>query len=634
MRSVRHSAYAIVMVLAMAASASAAGLRLAAVFSDNMVLQRGKPLRVWGEADANAPVEVVLGPQRQATAADASGYWCVSLPPMQISTEPRTLHVRSGGTEVAARSILVGDVWLCSGQSNMQMGLREAEGGEAEVRDAAKQTKIRLLSIPKRPSGKPEVRFDATWQICSPESAAGFSAVGFFFGRELAQDPAMANVPIGLIDSSFGGTAAEAWTSIEGLGAFKPADLLDSMFGIKPGHLYNGMVAPLIPYSLSGVIWYQGESNAGRPELYPRVLSALIADWRQRWQEPALPFLIVQLPPFVGRMGEHYFTWLREAQAEVVRSTPNTALAVTIDTTDGFDLHPKEKREVGRRLALLARRGVYKQDLVATGPVFKDAKVEGATMRVTFDTGGTGLASSMPGTIKGFAVAGDDGVYRFADAVIEGDSVLLRCQSVPMPKTVRYAWAGVPEASLTGKSGLPAAPFRTDRLPRSDIEVQIQPVMRNVSTAAYEVSIAGDGKVTSLGVRGKQFLSNALGVAGGTSIPVLFGSRSLSRIQAIGPDLLSCSDNEVTLLLAFKAEAMDWTLMNRGRDEITFRIALASEVVIAPQQTGEPMKLSRGKASLTITGIDSVSDSEDGKVLQVVVKGGTTKRLTLSVGGR
>jgi hypothetical protein len=360
----------------------------------------------------------------------------------------------------------------------------------------------------------------------------------------------------------------------------------------------------------------------------------MIADWRQRWQEPALPFLIVQLPPFVGRMGEHYFTWLRAAQAEVVQSTPNTALAVTIDTTDGFDLHPKEKREVGRRLALLARRGVYKQDVVATGPVFKDAKVEGSTMRVAFDTGGTGLASSMPGTVKGFAVAGDDGAYRFADAAIEGDSVLLRCQSVPMPKTVRYAWAGVPEVSLTGKSGLPVAPFRTDRLPRSDIEVQIQPVTRNVSTAAYEVSIAGDGKVTSLGVRGKQFLSNALGVAGGTSIPVLFGSRSLSRIQAIGPDLLSCSDNEVTLLLAFKAEAMDWTLVNRGRDEITFRIALASEVVIAPQKTGEPMTLSRGKASLTITGIDSVSDSEDGKVLQVVVKGGTTKRLTLSIDGR
>lgn len=630
-RSGRTGVFVMLCMFGLVSIAASAELRLASVFSDSMVIQREKPVRVWGEAEPHASVKVMLDREQQNAIADDTGRWQVALPAMPGSKKPRSLVVSSGGRQVAVRDILVGDVWLCSGQSNMQMNLREADGGEAEAREAGGRAAIRLLSIPKHAATSPEDRFEAKWQVCTPESAGRFSAVGFFFARELERDPTLAEVPIGLIDSSFGGTMAEAWTSKEGLASFKSEELLDSMFGIKPSHLYNSMVAPLTSFGLRGVIWYQGEGNAGRPGIYVRVLSALIADWRQRWQDPALPFLIVQLPPFAGRMGDHYFTWLREAQAEVVRSTPNTALAVTIDTTDGFDLHPTEKREIGRRLALLARRLVYKQDVVATGPVFKATQVDGSAMRVTFDTGGVGLAGRGTGPIKGFAVAGEDGVYRFADAAIAGDSVTLQCDAVPSPKTVRYAWAAIPDATLTSKAGLPAAPFRTDRLPASDIEIQAQPAARNLSTSAYEISIAADGKVTSLGVRGKQFLSNALGAAGGTSIPAWLGARSLNRIQALGPNLLSCSDDQMTLLLDFKAESMEWTLANRGKDEFTFRIALASLVMVTSQGEGRPLTLSRGKASLTITGIDSTVDSEDGKFLQVVVKGGTTRRLALNV---
>lgn len=618
-------------LFASVAAAASAELRLASVFSDNMVIQRERPVRVWGEAKPGASVKVMFGQQQRDAVGDAAGRWQVSLPAMPASKDPQTLMVSSGGREVAVRNILVGDVWLCSGQSNMQMGLREADGGEDEARDAARRATLRLLSIPKHAATSPEDRFDAKWQVCTRESAGRFSAVGFFFARELERDSTLAEVPIGLIDSSFGGTMAEAWPSKEGLASFKSEELLDSMFGIKPSHLYNSMVAPLVPIGLRGLIWYQGEGNAGRPRIYVRVLSALIADWRQRWQDPALPFLIVQLPPFAGRMGDHYFTWLREAQAEVVRSTPNTALALTIDTTDGFDLHPREKREIGRRLALLARRLVYKQDVVATGPVFKAAQIDGSTIKMTFDTGGVGLAGRGAAPIKGFAVAGDDGVYRFADAAIDGDSVILRCDSVPAPKTVRYAWAAIPDANLTSKAGLPAAPFRTDQLPARDIEIQAQQAARNLSTSAYEISIAADGKVTSLGVRGKQFLSNALGAAGGTSIPAWLGARSLNRIQALGPDRLSCSDDQITLLLDFKAESMEWTLVNRGKDEVTFRIAVAALVAVTKEGEGKLLTLSRGKASLAITGIDSIADAEDGKLLQVVIKGGTTRRLTLDI---
>ena len=628
-----RSAFALLIALGCAAS-SKADLKLASPFSDNMVLQRNQPVAIWGEADPGAAIDLAIGSEHQKTTTDAAGHWTAHLPAMKTSLEPRNLRVESAGKTIELRNILVGDVWLCAGQSNMQMGLHEIEGGEAEVRDAGKQTRIRLLTIPKQPADTPQTHFAASWLLPSSESAKNFTAVGYTFGRELLSDPTMAEVPVGLIDCSFGGTTAEAWTSPEALAPFQKTELLDSMFGIKPAGLSHGMIAPLAPYSLTGVLWYQGESNAGRPELYPRVLSAMISDWRQKWGQPALPFFIVQLPPFVGHSGDYSFAALREAEAKAVAATPNTALAVTIDTTDGFDLHPKQKREIGRRLSLLARKMVYGEDIIASGPQFKEAIIEGASIRVFFDTHGDGLERSGQGPLRGFALAGEDGQYHFADAFIDRDSVIVGSSSVPSPKTVRYAWGGVPDATLRGKSGLPVAPFRTDDVVPKEIELQKQMIARQLSTSAYEIAIAGDGKVTSLAVHGKQFLSNSPGLSGGTTIPVLFGARALPDIRDLGPNLLSASDNEVTLLMKFGPQSMEWTLTNRGTGDMQFRIALAAGVSVGPRENGTPITLTRGKATLSISGIDSIGAGEDGKILTATLKGGATKRLELTAGGQ
>lgn len=617
-------------VLLSAAYAAAADLKLAPAFSDHMVLQRDKPIVIWGEAAPNAAVDVTLGDAKQEATADAAGHWRLSLKPQPASVEPRVLKVTSAGKDVIVNDVLVGDVWLCAGQSNMQMGLGDAEGGKADAKDVGKLTRLRLLTVPKKPSPQPVTTFDAKWQTCSPGSASTFPAVGFYFGRDLLADPAMAGVPVGLIDVSVGGTAVEAWASKEAVAGFKPTDLMLSLFGIAPSTLYNGMIAPLAPLPVAGALWYQGESNAGKPELYPPLLTAMIADWRKRFDDPALPFLIVQLPAFT----DTHFLWIREAQAKVAREVPKVAMAVTIDTTDGFDLHPKEKREIGRRLSLLARRIVLKQDVLAAGPKFKAAAVEGAAIRLTFDTAGDGLASRGAAGVKGFSVAGEDGVYRFADAAIDGDTVVVKSGAVPRPKTARYAWAGIPEATLTNRSGLPVGPFRTDDQPRSNVEVQRRPTARRVATGAYEIEVNGEGKVASLAVHGKQFMSNAVGSAGGTSIPYFFGPRTLADIRAVGPDLLNCSDSDVTLSLTFKEGEMTWAIQNRSKMDNQFRIALAAKVTAGEVKADRPVTLTRGTATLTVNGADSAEDGEDGKVLVVKVKAGSTKTLTLTAGGK
>jgi hypothetical protein len=468
------------------------------------------------------------------------------------------------------------------------------------------------------------------WRVPTPETAREFSAVAYYFATELLSGPGSVNVPIGVIDDSFGGTTCEAWLPNGALARFDAGDLRDSMFGIKPGMIYNAMIAPLGRTPVKGVVWYQGESNAGHPQTYPKLLSSLIAEWRKQFDDADLPFLVVQLPDYAPASDGLHWQWIREAQATTVAATPHAALAVGINTTDGFNLHPKQKHEIGRRLALLALHDVYQQDVAAHGPVFKSAKPVGPSLRVEFDTAGDGLAARTPGAIRGFAVAGDDGVYRFADATIDGDNIMLQSELVPSPKTVRYAWAGIPESTLANKSGLPAAPFRTDTLDPPDVEIQKEPVVRHVSTTAYELTVSGDGQITSLGVHGKQFLSNALGAAGGTSIPVLFGARSLSTIEEIGPDVISCSDGQVTLLLECRPQDMSWTLTNRGKDPVSFRIALSLQVAATDTRI-EPVELKRGNAVLLVSGIDSVSKSDDGKVLEAVVKAGAEKRLTLTV---
>jgi len=632
MPGLHRPAAAVILVLALASAAQAAEVRLGAPFGDHMVVQRDRPLRVWGQAGPGADVDVRFGSRRATTTAGPDGRWEAALEPLPAGG-PHVLSATAGGATAEVGDVLVGDVWLCSGQSNMQMTLKDCDGGPAAADAAGALTNLRLCSVARRASPVPEASAEVRWRAAAPESVRDFSAVGFYLAAALLGDPALKDVPVGVVDSSFGGSMCEAWVPREALAGFAPAGLRVSLFGAGPSGLYNAMIAPLGRAPIKGVVWYQGEGNADRPGSYPRLLKALVASWRDRFETPDLPFVVIQLPDWAAGSNGLSWAWIREAQAAAVRATPHTSLAVAIDTTDGFDLHPRQKAEVGRRVALLALRDVYRRPVAASGPVFRQARAEGDSLRVTFETAGDGLVSRGGGPVRGFAVAGADGKYFYADATIEGDTILLRSDRAPAPKTVRYAWAGVPAATLANRSGLPAAPFRTDDLPPPDADVHRQPVARHVRMKSYEVTIDGNGSVTSLGVGGKQFLSNDLGGAGGTSVPGWFGPRNLADVRDPGPGLVSCGDNDITLLLQFGEKGMEWAVTNQGKDEIKFRIALGPRVSVGGRGGPGPLTLTRGKASLTVAGVDAVTDSDDGPVLVTAVAGRATKRLVLTVGG-
>jgi len=623
---------ALLLALGFAGSLPAAELSLAPWFADHMVLQRDRKICIWGMGNPNASVEVKIATQQAEAIIGADGHWKAYLNPV-CAGGPYNLQVLSAGRTNSITDVFYGDVWLCSGQSNMQMPVKECVADE-QVDPPAVHPHLRLCTVAKGWNAHPQYSADIKWKLSDPDSAQNFSAVGYFFASELLRGAALKNVPIGIVDSSFGGTFCEGWIPQSSLSAFNTNDLHNSMFGIQPSMLYNAMISPLGEAAFKGVIWYQGEANSGHPDTYPRLLSTMIGDWRQQFGISDLPFFIVQLPDYVSQWDGFFWSWQREAQAITAQTTPNTYLVVGIETTDGFDLHPKQKLEIGRRTALMARHTVYKEKVIGQGPVFKNAQVETSTIRVTFDTDGDGLASRATNGIRGFALAGADGVYHFSNARIDGDSVVLQCDQVPSPKTVRYAWAGVPDSTLINKSGLPAAPFRTDNFPPSNIEVQKSAVSRHINTSAYDITVDGDGRVTSLVVNGVQFISNEAGMSGATSIPVMFGNRSLANIQNPGPQILSCSDQDITFLLEFKSQAMDWTLSNRGKDEISFNIALSSQAVVSGKGGSEPIVITRKKSTLAITGIDSVSDSENGSMLHVSVKGGASRKLSFDLTGK
>jgi sialate O-acetylesterase len=611
----------------LACMSACAEVSLPKIFGSNMLVQRGQPVRVWGKCNPKSAVEVNFGPRHATAQAGVDGSWHLSFEPLPAGG-PYTLTVRAAEEAVTLTNILCGDLWLCSGQSNMQMPVKEVSPTEQKAA-LVERPAVRLCSVAKSSSATPLPSADIQWRVYTPESAREFSAVACFFVGELLKDPALAGVPLGVVDSSFGGTTCEGWIPGPALTAFNAHDLHDSMFGIKPANLYNAMIAPLGETKFKGVIWYQGESNSGHPETYPALLSTMISEWRKQVGQPRLPFFIVQLPDYVNSWEGRYWPWIREMQAKAVQSIPDTALVVSLGTTDGFNLHPKEKQEIGRRGALLARRLAYGEDIVAFGPVFKSTSAEGQALRVAFDSGGEALASTAADGVRGFAVAGADGEYHFAEGRIDGDSVLVRSDEVSRPQTVRYAWAAMPEATLINRAGLPAAPFRTDTLPYSDVEIQRQQVTRRVATSAYEIVIDANGMPTSLLIHGMQFLSNESGVAGGGSIPGFWGPRPLNQIREAGPMLLTCSDDEVTLRMAFDEASIQWMFQNRSKDPITFQLALSPQVRILGSAGEGPVTVARGTNQVTLTGFDSVTNTPTGAWLIGLVKAGGMKSISL-----
>ena len=618
------------------------------LFTDHVVLQRDVPVPIWGWAEPGQRVKVELAGQSVETTADAQGKWLAKFGPYPAGG-PHVLSFK-GPKTAEVKDILVGDVWLCSGQSNMEWPLIGARNAEREIA-TANHPQIRLFTVPKTVASEPTSTVDASWEVCTPGSAPQFSAVGYFFGRELQRE---LGVPIGLIDSSWGGTVAEAWVgagAIESMDDFKkalaqvraekvdqgrppvrfeqamaawwkkndpgsadppgwsdpgfdstawkamklpgnweqrglpdfdglawfrkevelpeswggkpvtlslgPIDDRDTTFlnGSEVGHknewnaprtykvpagvaksgrnviavrvldtsglggfggeakalkltldgddkaepialagdwsykastpmeelssppepigtnpnrvtlLYNGMIAPLKPFPIKGAIWYQGESNASRAAQYRKLLPTLIRDWRDAFEVGDFPFYIVQLANYMEVRKEpanSQWAELREAQYLATKKLPNVGLALAIDIGEARDIHPRNKQDVGRRLALNALATAYGKDVESSGPVFKSKEIQGNAIKLTFDHLGGGLVAKGGEALEGFAISGVDGKFVWADAVIEGDSIIVSSPKVERPSNVRYAWADNPTCNLYNQAGLPAVPFRTD----------------------------------------------------------------------------------------------------------------------------------------------------------------------------
>ena len=522
-------------------SVALADVKMPAIFGDHMVLQQDLTVPVWGTAEPGESVTVTVGGKSANTTAGKDGKWQVKLPSLADNGQPATMTV-AGKNTLTFQDVLIGEVWVCSGQSNMAFPLRNAHNSQTEL-PKANDPQLRLFQVANKTAHTPAPDVTGKWVLCTPETATNFTAVGYFFGRELREK---LNRPVGLIETCWGGTPAEAWTSLEGLekepvlahyvdqwkkldanyaqamAAYpaaqqayvpvlkawtdqygkdydaalaqwrtasataaaakqtppprpmppvpKPVPPLDPNGGPGgPAALYDGMVAPLEPYAIRGAIWYQGEANAGKADEYRALFPEMIKDWREKWGEGDFPFLFVQLAGW----GRDDFGWpkLRDAQLQTL-SLPNTGMATAVDIGLPDNIHPMDKLDVGKRLALAARHVAYGENLVYSGPIFQSVTKAGPALRVEFHDTGSGLeigqapwvgptATALPTDhLVGFELAGADGKWSPADAKIDGDAVIVTSAAVAAPAAVRYDWKGYPEGNLYNKEGLPASPFQ------------------------------------------------------------------------------------------------------------------------------------------------------------------------------
>lgn len=503
-------------VLALLSAGLRAEVSLAPIFQDHVVLQREQPVPVWGRADPGERITVRFLDQVRTTAADAGGKWSVMLAPLAARVEPGELVV-SGKNEVHLTDVLVGEVWLASGQSNMEFPVYVPDSAAFRLDHAqdevaaANYPLIRELRIEHVVASEPVAAAEGSWRVCSPATVGVFSAVGYFFARDLFRE---LHVPIGIIHSSWGGTPVESWMSADALAsqpqfsvvtkrwartvedyparkqefdaasaawekAAREADALSPAARLAfarthrrpraprgpgdswtPSALFNGMIAPLVPAAFRGVIWYQGESNADRAGEYRDLFGAMIRQWRQDFGR-TFPFYFVQLASFRADEDKTHesYAFLREAQDQTL-ALPETGMAVTIDIGNPDNIHPGNKQDVGHRLALIAEARTYGLPVEFAGPRYESMKREGPTERIKFNHA-AGL-SARPGALVGFALAGADRIFHPATARIDGETVVVSSSEVTNPKAVRYAWANAPQGNLFNGAGLPAGPFRSD----------------------------------------------------------------------------------------------------------------------------------------------------------------------------
>ena len=476
------------------------------IFGDNMVLQRDMPTPIWGWAAAGEEVTVSLQDTDYTvqTTADAKGNWRTKLPAMSAGG-PYILHIAASNT-LELTNVMFGEVWICSGQSNMEWPVRASKDSEAEIA-AADYPLIRLFNIPHKASGLLVPDVEAEWHPTTPETIPNFSAVAYAFGRKLYNT---LDVPIGLINTSWGGTRIEPWTppvgfdsvpalesisnDIQDIHAKYRAELPERMAQIeawiaatrealetgevitpmpdnrhplthyaRPTGLYNGMVHPLVPFAMRGAIWYQGESNLRDGMLYHEKMKALINGWRAVWNQGDFPFYFVQLAPFTygGGASPYFLPEIWEAQTATL-ALANTGMAVTTDIGNLRDIHPRNKQEVGRRLALWALAKTYgREDITYSGPLYKSMAVDRNTIRLNFNSIGSGLMARDGEPLTWFEIAGEDKNFVKADATIEGDTIVVSSDAVSQPVAARFGWHQTAEPNLTNKEGLPASPFRT-----------------------------------------------------------------------------------------------------------------------------------------------------------------------------
>ena len=489
----------VVAALAALPSGARGDVKVPALFGPHMVLQRDQKDRVWGWAEPGEQITVAIADQSKTAKAGDDGSWQVMLDPMKAGG-PHTLTIQGKNT-LKFDDVLIGEVWICSGQSNMGMNVGGSKDADLEIL-AAKYPRIRLISVPNRGTQEPQKDFNGKWARCSPETIGDFSAVGYYFGRQLYKT---LGVPIGLIDDAWGGSACEAWIRRDLLaadpryaallkrweaiekddsqtekkaeskpaakkGQRRPPSRTQMLSGnARPANIYNGVLKPTIGYGIRGVIWYQGESNSGRAYQYRDLFPLMIKSWRDEWGQGDFPFYWVQLADFMAESKspqESSWAELREAQTMTMSRLPNTGQAVIIDVGEGKDIHPKNKQDVGMRLARWALARDYGIPIAYQSPTFKSMERQGDKVVITFDHVGRGLRPFDVQEVIGFTVAGSD--HRFVDAkakLVGRDKVEVQAEGVSEPVAVRYAWANNPVCNLYSNEGLPATPFRTDDWP-------------------------------------------------------------------------------------------------------------------------------------------------------------------------
>lgn len=479
------------------------------VIGPNMVLQRDKPVPVWGQAEAGETVRVQFNGQTKSVVTDEKGNWKIVLDPMPANASPNVMTI-SGNNTFELDNILVGEVWLCAGQSNMQWTVDQSAGGQEAIAAAGNEN-IRLFNVSRDVAFKRKEGKLASWAVCAPESVKDFSGVGYFFALDLYRE---LGIPVGMINSSYGGSQAEAWTPTEYLAAsedLKPCidreqiwaaerpqvqkefdkQMADWKAAVKKAEsagtkaprqprvpdalrdyrlaasIYKGMIEPLIPFCIRGAMWYQGESNEARAEQYELLLSTMIRSWRERWGQGNFPLAIVQLPNFRKPSSvptDEAWSHLRDAQRKVFLQIPNTGLIVTIDIGEADDIHPTNKLDVAKRLLRWSLVDVYQRPIPKSGPVFSKATFKKKKVIVYFSEVGTGIKSCDGKPLQEFAIAGPDKKWTWAKAEIKGkNKVVVWSEAVPHPEAVRYAFNNNPvNPNLSNETCIPASPFRTD----------------------------------------------------------------------------------------------------------------------------------------------------------------------------